>query len=46
MNLSTKQKQTQRYGEQIYGHQGWKGSGINWETGIDTYTLLCMKQIN
>ena len=20
-------------------------SGINWETGIDTYTLLCMKQI-
>ena len=25
---------------QMYGHQGRKGSEMNWETGIDTYILL------
>ena len=34
--------------EQMYGYQGGKGwGGRNWETGIDTYTLLilCIKWI-
>ena len=25
--------------------QGRGGGGMNWETGIDIYTLLCIKQI-
>ena len=35
--------------EQTYGHQGGKvaggggGGGMNWETGIDMYTLICIK---
>ena len=35
----------------MYGHQGAKvaggggGGGMNWETGIDMYTLICIKQI-
>ena len=32
----------------MYGHQeGKEGGGLNWETGIDIYTLeiLCIKQI-
>ena len=52
MNLFTKQKQTHRCREQTYGHQGGKagvgdggGGGMNWEIGIDIYTLICMKQI-
>ena len=24
---------------------GWGGEGMNWEAGIDTYTLLCIKSI-
>ena len=29
--------------EQMYGYQGGKGwGGRNWETGIDTYTLLIL----
>ena len=32
--------------EQTYGHQGReRGGGMNWETGIDMYTPLCIKQI-
>ena len=34
--------------EQTYGHHGGKrvhggGGGMNWEIGIDTYTLICIK---
>ena len=29
--------------EQIYGYQGGRGDGINLETGIDLYTLVCIK---
>ena len=29
----------------MYEHQGEKEVGMNWETGIDIYTLLCIKQI-
>ena len=25
--------------------KGEKGDGMNWEVGIDIYTLLCIKQI-
>ena len=24
---------------------GWGGGGMNWEIGIDMYTLICIKQI-
>ena len=46
MNLSTKQKQSHRLREQIYGYQG-EGlrGGIDWEFGIDMYTLLYLKYI-
>ena len=41
MNLFAKQKQRHRRREQMYGHQGEKGGGgMNWEIGIDMYTLL------
>ena len=49
MNLFTKQKQTHRLREQTYGYQeervveaGWWG-GIDWECGIDMYTLRYLK---
>ena len=51
MNWFAMQKQRQRCREQTYGHQGGKagvgggGGGMKWETGIDTYTLICIKQI-
>ena len=45
-NLFTKQKLSHRCRKQTYGYQGGKGGGrINWETGIDIYTLLYVKQI-
>ena len=44
MNLFTKQKQSHRCRKQFYGYWG-KGGGINWEVGIDIYTLLYMKEI-
>ena len=44
MNLFAK-KESYRCREQIYGYQGWKESGMTWETGTDIYTLLCIKQI-
>ena len=45
MNLFTKQKQSHRCGKQTYGYQGKRAGGINWEIGIDIYTLLYIKQI-
>ena len=46
MNLFIKSKQTHRLGKQIYGYQRGKvGGGINWETGIDIYTLLHIKWV-
>ena len=27
----------------MYGYQGEKGSGMNWEIGVDTYTLLILR---
>ena len=41
MNLCTKQKQTYSLREWIYG-QG-EGKRIDWELGIDMYTLLHTK---
>ena len=49
MNRFARQKLRHRYREQMYGHQGEKagdggdGGGMNWEIGIDIYTLLCIK---
>ena len=49
MNQFAGQKLRPRCREQTYGHQGGKaaagggGSGMNWETGIDMYTLMCIK---
>ena len=43
MNLFTKQKQTHRHRKQTYGYQRETGGGINWEFGIDIYTLLYIK---
>ena len=40
MNLFAKQKQRHRCREQTYGHQGGKGVWMNWEIGIDIYTLF------
>ena len=45
MNLFAKQKQKHRRREQMYGYQGGKEGGMNWEIGIDMYTLLCIKQL-
>ena len=45
MNLFTKQKQSHRCRKQAW-LSGDKGrGGINWEIGIDIYTLLYIKQI-
>ena len=51
MNLFARQKYRHRRREQTYGHQGGKsgcrgvgrGGGMNWEIGIDIYTLICIK---
>ena len=50
MNWFSGQKLRQRCREQTYGQQGAKvvgGSGgvMNWEIGIDIYTLICIKWI-
>ena len=29
----------------MYGHSGGEGRWMNWEIGIDIYTLLCIKYI-
>ena len=51
MNLFARQKWRHRCREQMYGHQGGEstvegwggGGGMNWEIGIDIYTLICIK---
>ena len=49
MNRFAGQKLRHRCREQMYGHQGGKveggvgGGGLNWEIGIDMYTLMCIK---
>ena len=35
-----KQKESLRGRKETYDYQGKKGKGINWEAGIDMYTLL------
>ena len=49
MNQFAGQKLRHRCREQSYGHQGGKavaggvGGVMNWEFGIDMYTLMCIK---
>ena len=48
MNRFAEQKLRHRWIEQMYEHQGGKvagggGGGMNWEIGIDIYTLICIK---
>ena len=49
MNRFAEQKLRHRSREQTYRHQGGKaaggvgGSGMNWEIGIDMYTLMYIK---
>ena len=52
MNWFAGQKLRHRCREQMYEHQGGKagrvrggGGGMNWETGIDMYTLIYIKWI-
>ena len=45
INLFTKQKQSHRSRKQTYGYQRKGRGGVIWETGIDIYTLLYIKQI-
>ena len=51
MNQFAGQKLRQRCTEQMYGHHGGKVAGgggggvMNWEIGIDMYTLMCIKWI-
>ena len=44
MNLFKKNRKSRRCRKQISGYQRGKG-GINWEIGIDIFTLLYVKQI-
>ena len=43
MKLLTKQKYSHRCRKQTYGYKGGRRGGINWEIGIDIYTLLYVK---
>ena len=49
MNRFAGQKLRHKCREQTYGHQGGKavagggGDVLNWEIGIDMYTLMCIK---
>ena len=45
MILFAKLKERHTHGEQMYGYQGGKESGMNWEIGIGLYILLilCIK---
>ena len=50
MNRIAGQKLRHRFREQTYEHQVGKvvevgGGVINWEIGIDIYTLICIKWI-
>ena len=42
MNLFAKQKESDRCREQTQGYQGGKEGRINWETGIDINTQICV----
>ena len=44
MNLFTKQKQSHRCRKQTYGYQWEIRGGINWEIGIDMYTVCVCTQ--
>ena len=49
MNWFAEQKLRHKSREQTYGHQEGKAAGdggfgvMNWEIGIDMYTLMCIK---
>ena len=47
MNRFAGQKLRHRCREQTYGRQGgkveWGAGGMNWEIGVDMYTLMCIK---
>ena len=49
MNQFAGQKLIHRCREQTYGHQGGKALGdggggvMDWEIGVDMYTLMCIK---
>ena len=48
MNQFARQKERHRCREQMYGYQGGESGGgghggMNWEVGIDMYTLICIK---
>ena len=43
MNLSTKQKQTQRYKEQTNGCQEGFGGGKEWECGVNIRKILYVR---
>ena len=46
MNLFiAKQKWRRRCREPMDGHQRGRRVGMDWEVGIDIYTLLCMKRM-
>ena len=45
--LFNKQKQTHRLRKQTYGYQRREvGGGMDWETGINIYILLYIKQVS
>jgi len=47
MNLSTKQKQTHRHGEQTCGCSGeGRESGVDWEFGVSICKLLHLECIS
>ena len=46
MNLSTKQKQTHRQGEQTCDCQGGRRGGVEWEVGVGRCKLLYVEGIN
>ena len=48
MNLSTKQKQTHRHGEQTCDLKrgGWEGRRMDWDFGVGRHKLLHIEWIN
>ena len=47
MKLSTEQKQTHGHREQMCdGQVGWRGSGMDWEFGVDRCKLLHLEWIS
>ena len=41
-----KQKPPHRHRKQTHGYQRGKGGGINWEFGINRYTLLLLSRFS